>query len=72
MGKRAGIIGVGQTNHAAKRLDASGVELISEAVTRALDDAELTIDDIDAVVVGNMDHFENINYVDMWAVDGLG
>ncbi|MBC7252755.1 MAG: thiolase family protein, partial [Actinobacteria bacterium] len=63
MGKRVGIIGVGQTHHAAKRLDASGVELIAEAVTRALDDAELTIKDIDAIVIGNMDHFENINYV---------
>src|SRR4030066_2107756 len=72
MGKRVGIIGVGQTHHSAKRLDASGVELISEAVTRALDDAQLTIKDIDAVVIGNMDHFENINYVDMWAIDGLG
>lgn len=72
MANRVGIIGVGQTHHAAKRLDASGVELIAEAVTRALDDAQLTIKDIDAVVIGNMDHFENINYVDMWAVDGLG
>ena len=72
MGKRVGIIGVGQTHHASKRLDASGVELIAEAVSRALDDAQLTIDDIDAVVIGNMDHFENINYVDMWATDGLG
>jgi acetyl-CoA C-acetyltransferase len=72
MGNRVGIIGVGQTHHAAKRLDASGVELIAEAVTRALDDAQLTMDDIDAIVIGNMDHFENINYVDMWALDGLG
>ena len=72
MGKRVGIIGVGQTHHAAKRLDASGVELIAEAVSRALDDAQLTMADIDAIVIGNMDHFENINYVDMWAVDGLG
>jgi acetyl-CoA C-acetyltransferase len=72
MANRVGIIGVGQTHHAAKRLDASGVELIAEAVTRALDDAQLTIDDIDAIVVGNMDHFENINYVDTWALDGLG
>jgi acetyl-CoA C-acetyltransferase len=72
MGKRVGIIGVGQTHHAAKRLDVSGVELIAEAVTRALDDAQLTIKDVDAIVIGNMDHFENINYVDMWAADGLG
>jgi acetyl-CoA C-acetyltransferase len=72
MGKRVGIVGVGQTHHAAHRLDASGVEMIAEAVTRALDDAQCTLDDIDAIVIGNMDHFENINYVDMWATDGIG
>ncbi|MBN1375446.1 MAG: thiolase family protein, partial [Dehalococcoidia bacterium] len=26
----------------------------------------------DAVVIGNMDHFESINYVDMWSIDGSG
>src|SRR5450759_4720356 len=72
MGKRVGIVGVGQTHHAAHRLDASGVELIAEAVTRCLDDAQITLEDVDAIVIGNMDHFENINYVDMWATDGLG
>ncbi|MFH1833538.1 MAG: thiolase family protein [bacterium] len=72
MGKRVGIIGVGQTHHASQRLDASGVELIAEAVTRALDDAEMMACEIDAFVIGNMDHFENVNYVDAWATDGLG
>ncbi len=72
MGRRVGIIGVGQTHHASKRLDASGVELIAEAVTRALDDAGIQSADIDAFSIGNMDHFENINYVDAWATDGLG
>jgi acetyl-CoA C-acetyltransferase len=72
MGKRVGVVGVGQTHHASHRLDASGVELIAEAVTRGLDDAQITLDDVDAIVIGNMDHFENINYVDMWATDGLG
>ncbi len=72
MGRRVGIVGVGQTHHASHRLDASGMELIAEAVTRALDDAQITRDEIDAIVIGNMDHFENINYVDMWAVEGLG
>ncbi len=72
MGRRVGIVGVGQTHHAAHRMDASGVELIAEAVTRALDDAGMTMEEIDAIVIGNMDHFENINYVDMWATDGLG
>jgi acetyl-CoA C-acetyltransferase len=72
MGRRVGIVGVGQTYHASNRLDASGVELIAEAVSRALDDADMTIADVDAFVIGNMDHFENINYVDAWATDGLG
>ena len=72
MGKPVGIVGVGQTHHASKRLDLSGIELISEAVTRALDDAGINASEIDAFVIGNMDHFENINYVDAWATDGLG
>lgn len=72
MGQRVGIVGVGQTHHASQRLDCSGVELIAEAVSRALDDTGLTIKDIDAFIIGNMDHFENINYVDTWATDGLG
>jgi len=48
MGRRVGIVGVGQTYHASNRLDASGVELIAEAVSRALDDADMTIADVDA------------------------
>jgi len=46
--------------------------MINEAVTRALADCELTIGDIDAIVIGNMDHFESINYVDTWSVEGSG
>jgi len=48
------------------------LELIQEAVTRALEDAEMTLDEIDAVIIGNMDHFEGINYVDTWSVEGAG
>jgi acetyl-CoA C-acetyltransferase len=72
MGKRVAVVGVGQTNHASKLPEFNGQELISVAVKRALRDAELTIQDIDAVVIGNMDHFESINYVDMWSVLGFG
>jgi acetyl-CoA C-acetyltransferase len=72
MGKRVAVVGFGQTYHVAKRRDVNGQELINEAVTRALEDAELTRDDIDAVIIGNMDHFEGINYVDTWGVDGCG
>lgn len=72
MGKRVGIVGVGQTHNRSKRMDVNGVELINEAVMRALDDAKLTREEIDAIVIGNMDHFEGINYVDTWSVDGSG
>lgn len=72
MGERVAIVGVGQTHHRAKIQDCNGQELIGIAVRRALDSAELTMKDIEAVVIGNMDHFESINYVDMWSVLGFG
>ena len=72
MGKRVAITGFGQTHHTARRWDVNGLELIQEAVTAALADAALTLKEIDAVVIGNMDHFEGINYVDTWSVEGAG
>ncbi len=72
MAKRVAIVGTGQTFHKSHRPDVNGQELIHEAVTRALTDAQLSINDIDAIVIGNMDHFEGINYVDCWSVDGSG
>lgn len=72
MGRKVAITGFGQTHHAARRWDVNGLELIQEAVARALENAELSLDDIDAMVIGNMDHFEGINYVDTWSVEGLG
>jgi acetyl-CoA C-acetyltransferase len=72
MGRRVAIVGTGQTYHRSSRKDVNGVELIQEATSRALEDAGLRRKDIDAVVIGNMDHFEGINYVDMWSRDGNG
>jgi len=72
MGTRTAIVGVGQTHHTSKRKDVNGQELISEAVKRALQDAALDLKDVDAIVIGNMDHFEAINNVDGWSVDGSG
>ena len=72
MGQRVAIVGTGQTHHRSSRKDVNGVELIQEATSRALEDAGLRREDIDAVVIGNMDHFEGINYVDMWSIDGNG
>jgi acetyl-CoA C-acetyltransferase len=72
MAQRVAIIGTGQTHHRSHRPDVTGREMIHEAVTRALEDCELTIRDIDAIVIGNMDHFESVNFADTWSVDGSG
>jgi len=72
MKRRVGIVGVGQTHHRSKNTDLKGQELISISVKRALESAGLTMADVDAIVIGNMDHFESINCVDMWSVDGCG
>ncbi len=72
MARRVAIVGTGQTHHKSHRLDVNGREMIHEAVTRALEDCELTINDVDAIVIGNMDHFESINCVDTWSVEGSG
>jgi len=72
MAQRVAIVGTGQTDHKSHRPDVSGREMIREAVQRPLDDCGLTIAEIDAIVIGNMDHFESINYVDTWSVEGSG
>ncbi len=66
------IIGSGQTNHRSRRLDVNAPELIDEAVQAALADARLAPDGIDAIVVGNMEHFEGIHLSDLWAGEGTG
>jgi acetyl-CoA C-acetyltransferase len=47
---RVGIIGVGQSAFKAKRNDASYPDLVREAVTLALGDAQLELDDIEGIV----------------------
>ena len=46
------VIGVGQTHHKSRRRDVSLGGLVREAVFRALEDAQMTMADIDAVVLG--------------------
>lgn len=72
MAQRIAIVGIGQTYHKSKRPDVNDVELMNEAVRAALEDAQLTIKDIEAVVMANMDLFEGHYLVDMWAVEGIG
>ena len=46
------VIGIGQTKYKSRRPDVSLEGLVREAVLRALEDAELTFKDIDAIVIG--------------------
>ena len=70
---RCAVIGIGQTRHAAKRLDVSIPGLLREAALRALEDAGLTFADIDAVVLGKApDMFEGINQPSLFLAGALG
>ena len=67
------MVGVGQTHHRAKREDVSMAGLCREAVDRALADAGMTFDDIDAVVVGKApDLFEGVMMPELFLADALG
>jgi acetyl-CoA C-acetyltransferase len=67
------IIGTGQTHHCSRRQDVSIPEMIREAVDKALANAGLSgLTDVDAVIIGNMEHFEGINLSDLWTVEGSG
>ncbi|HEX6486732.1 MAG TPA: thiolase domain-containing protein, partial [Nocardioidaceae bacterium] len=74
MGKQlAAVIGVGQTHHRAKREDVSISGLCREAADRALADAGVGFDDIDAVVVGKApDLFEGVMMPELYLAEALG
>ncbi|HZS41214.1 MAG TPA: thiolase domain-containing protein [Polyangia bacterium] len=70
---RAAVIGVGQTRHAQKRTDVSIPGLLREAALRALEDAELTFRDLDAVVIGKApDMFEGVMMPELFLAEALG
>ena len=71
--RNAAVVGMGQTHHVSKRLDVNMAGLVREAAQRALDDAELTYDDIDAVVIGTApDLFEGVALPEWWLAGALG
>lgn len=72
MPRRAAIVGVGQTYHKARRPDVNIGELCAEGVKAALEDARISIRDVDAFVVGNMELFEGRYVQDMWQADFIG
>src|SRR6478672_13349649 len=73
MSEQCAVIGVGQTHHKKRRDDVSIPGLLREAATRALEDAECTWADIDAVVIGKApDAFEGIVQPELFLADALG
>jgi len=72
MAERVAIIGLGQTEHCYVRPDVNHEEMINEAVRKALEDAELSIREVDAVIIANMDLFEGHYLADGMCVDGAG
>jgi acetyl-CoA C-acetyltransferase len=73
MAERCAVVGVGQTHHTKVRDDVSLAGLLREAARRALDDAEMTWSDIDAVVIGTApDTFEGVMMPELYLADALG
>jgi acetyl-CoA C-acetyltransferase len=74
MGKSpVAVIGIGQTKHEATRGDVSMAGLLREATDRALADAELTMHDVDAIVLGKApDFFEGVMMPELYLADALG
>jgi len=73
MRERCAVVGIGQTHFKKRRDDVSIAGLIREAVDRALEDAEVSLADIDAVVIGKApDAFEGIVMPEIFLAGALG
>jgi len=72
MGNRVAVVGVGQTHHSGHRFDVSFEEMLNEAVRAALEDAKISINEIDAVLTTNMDPFEGRGCSDTMCVGEVG
>ncbi len=70
--RNVGIIGVGQTVYSSHREDVNQPEMINEAVSAALRQAGITIEEVDCIVHGNMELFEMVHQPDLWHSLGTG
>ena len=69
----AAVIGVGQTKYASARKDVSIAGLLREAAYRALESAQCTWSDIDAVIMGTApDFFEGVMMPEVYLAEALG
>ncbi len=70
--RNVGIVGIGETKFSSHREDVNQPEMLHEAVADALNDAGLTMAEIDCTVHGNMELFEMVHQPDMWHTLGSG
>jgi len=73
MAELAAVLGTGQTKHTSKRTDVSMGGLCREAIDRALADARVGWDEVDAVVLGKApDLFEGVMMPELALADAIG
>jgi acetyl-CoA C-acetyltransferase len=72
MAERIAIVGVGQTIHKSKRPDVTTAELCAEAAEAALADAQMTMKEIDHVVLGSFEVADGYYLPDKWIIPELG
>ena len=70
--RNVGMVGIGQTRYSSHRENVNQPEMIQEAVRLALQDAGISIAEVDVVVHGNMELFEMVHQPDLWHVLGTG
>ena len=51
MTNKVAIVGIGQTYHKSKRPDVTQNEMVAEAIRAAMEDADMTMKDIDTVFI---------------------
>jgi len=72
MGQRVGVVGAGMTKF-VRRANETGKELAWQAAKAALDDAGMTLDDIDCVAMGTApDAFDGVHMKSEYLADGSG
>jgi len=71
--RNVGVISVGYNGQfVSKRKDVNMPEMVQDAVDNALRNTRLKMEDIDAIVEGNMPTFEGLNYPHLWFSDHIG
>ena len=72
MANLAAVVGIGQTKYQTRRKDVSLAGLVREAAQRALEDAGLDWNDIEAVIIGKApDMFEGVIMPESYLADAL-